>query len=321
MPRRVLATGVKDSNLYRTRTNDISVWTDLGPETSGAREKKILQPPNNRGLFLTKFPKYGDFEIVSEIFNGILAKELGIRHVSYFPIQFQNRDGVTCPSFIDRRGGLEELWEMKDLICRHSRQVNLDKMFGRDDEVLQEHNLENIVLILETEFGKEVLPGFFQMIGFDALIGHGDRHWSNYGVVVSFHNNTPTAKFAPIYDTASGYLTEMDDRSQLEQMLREDLTQDTWYRPPANRKSKGLCKITLSGNIKCNHFDLLEHVLADSALKNYIKDVKVAFRNFDEGLPRAILKKFFPDLDPLRKQVIETILVARFRIGARILSI
>ncbi|MGE4108228.1 MAG: HipA domain-containing protein [Bacteriovoracia bacterium] len=327
MARRTFKTGFTTKfGLRRERPVDISHWKEVGLEAGGAREKKILQHPKSKHLFLVKFPKYGSFEIVTEVFNSILAAELGINHVQYFPISYNGKAGVACQSFIDPAAaekGLEELWEMKELVCRYSRLVSTEKRFGRDAEVLKEHNLDYINLILETEFGKTVMPFFFEMIGIDALIGHGDRHWSNYGVIVSTKNNQIQAKYAPLYDTASGYLTEYSDTPEaseaelLKNALQTDLRNEDWYKV----KKKGLCKITLPDDIKANHFDLLARVIAMDSMKRYKDSAAKAFRNFDAKLPRAILSRYFKDLDPLRVQVIETILVKRHRIGCSVFSI
>mgnify|MGYP001579460002 CR=1 FL=1 len=327
MSRRVFKTRLLTKGGFRRdEVTDLSSWLEIGLEASGAREKKILQHPHTKKWYLAKFPKYGSFEIVTEIFNSILAAELGIHHVQYFPIVYKNKLGVVCESFIDpiaRSEGLEELWEMKELVCRYSGLPNTEKKFGRDPEVLKEHNLDNIFLILETEFGKSVLPPFFEMIGLDALIGHGDRHWSNYGVVVSARNNQIRAKFAPLYDTASGYLTEItatkiaSEAELLKKTLRTDLCNEEWYRV----KRAGLCKITVPNDIKANHFDLMQRIIAFPTMNCYKVSVAKAFRNFDKKLPRAIIKRYFNDLSEYRVQIIETILLTRHRLGCSVLSI
>lgn len=315
MGRRVLRTSICDAyGLRRDRDNDVTSWTELGPETQGSREKKILLGPRTRRRCLLKFPKYGPFEIVSEIFNCILAHELGIDHVQYVPAVFEGRRGVLCRSFLRRPG--EELWEMRDMLCHSFALSSLAKKFGREAEVLQAHNISDVFLALESEFGPKVLPAFFRMVGLDALIGHGDRHWSNYGVVHRFQGDDLLPRFAPVYDTASGYLTEIDDDAKLASMRRNELRDDEWFRV----RRRGLCKITVPGDIKCSHFDLMRFVMTNKTLARYKHELAKAFRRFDSRLPRAILRRFFPDLGELRTSVIETILCTRHRIGTLILD-
>ncbi len=243
-----------------------------------------------------------------------MAKELDIKHTSYYPGYLPGFGrGVFCKSFLTE-DKVEELWEMKELVIRHSKSKNIEHLLGRDQEVLKEHNIEQIYLILDQEFkSKKLISDFFEMIGFDALIGHGDRHWGNYGVVVS--GRPVTARFAPIYDTASGYLTE-HNIERCEKMLQGDLINSSWYRP----KMKGLCKITVPENIKGDHFDLLEYVLEDSEMTVYKSSLSKAFRNFDPEIVRAILNKFFPKLNPIRRKVIEIILKTRWKIGLEVIN-
>ena len=231
-----------------------------------------------------------------------------IAHTQYFRGRYPPFDeGVFCKSFLVE-AAVEELWEMKELICRYSSKSSLDQKYGRNVEVLQEHNIDNVFMILDHEFGRGVMPAFFEMIGFDALIGHGDRHWSNYGVVVS--GRPVKARFAPLYDTASGYLVEHEE-NDCRIMLKDDLNDPEWYRP----RLKGLCKITVPNDIKANHFDLLEHILVNSDMRRYTPCLQKAFSNFHPGIVRAILNRFFSELSPIRCEVIEKILTMRWQIG------
>lgn len=303
----VLKTPIKKRDLYFSRLNDVSHWVELGTEPGGAREKIVLQNPETKKVFLLKFPKYGQFEIETEIFNGILANELLMKHVLYFPAVYKGKRGVICQSFIDALQSAEELWEMKGLICRHTTGLK-PEMFGREIEVLREHNLTNIRMIIEEEFGQQYLNNFFEMVGFDALIGHGDRHWSNYGFKIGqAKDGKAKFTFAPIYDTAAGYLTEIPSES-LHRYLGNELRDPLWYRPA---KPISLSKITIEGRPKCNHFDLVAEILArneQSHLRNFSRPIL----KFNKRLPKAILSKFFKDMEPIRQAVIERILVKRY---------
>ena len=156
---------------------------------------------------------------------------------------------------------------------------------GRHPEVLKEHNIDNIFLILQEDFGKKILRNFFQMIGFDCLIGHGDRHWTNYGVILSDNGNL-NYQFAPIYDTASGYLLEMMD-DKLEQILKEGkLEKNDWYRP----KKKALCKIICKDDLKTNHIELFEYILDSSDFSEYTSAMIDPVKRFCEKSVRYLLK-------------------------------
>ena len=57
---------------------------------------------------------------------------------------------------------------------------------------------------------QNIMDALVKMIIFDSLIGNKDRHFYNYGVIVSLKNqNSP--KFSPIYDTARGFFWNESD--------------------------------------------------------------------------------------------------------------
>lgn len=188
MPDFQIKTQKFDDGFYRDKFNPLdSSWKIKNIEKRGAREKLILKHSDKKAWYLFKKPNYGKIEIYTEIFNSILANELDINHTQYFPSVFNNQEGILCKSFLDEHR--EEpfgLVEMKTLLCRHSQKPDLKEKKGRDTETLREHNIQNIFNIMKLEGYKDfILRDFFQMIGFDALIGHGDRHWCNYGFLTS----------------------------------------------------------------------------------------------------------------------------------------
>ena len=209
-----LKTEISHEGLYRDRFNPLKgdLWESSDVEIRGTREKLILRNKKQPAWYLFKKPKYGRMEINTEVFNSILANELQINHVQYFPVRFRDEEGVLCKSFLDEHK--EEsfgLTEMKILICNATGRPDLREKRGRDIEILQEHNIKNIFDIIKQQgYENDILNDFFKMIGLDALIGHGDRHWCNYGFLTS-KRREGNVKFAPIYDTSSGYLTEIQD--------------------------------------------------------------------------------------------------------------
>ena len=252
----------KDKYLKYNKLNNISEWKRHEGEWVGTREKFIISPPNSDyPQYMVKFPKYGPNETNIELFNCFLGFNLNLRIASYFPCTYKEKYGVVTKSFLKNKS---ELWEMKELICHYSNLPNLEEKMGRDTDVLKEHDIDNIFLILKNEFGDgdKVLNDFFRMIGFDCLIGHGDRHWTNYGVILEEKNQKESLnyKFAPIYDTASGYLLEMTDEKLKEMIKTDKLNDENWYRP----KKKALCKIVCKQDIKTNHIELFEYIIGQS---------------------------------------------------------
>ena len=307
-----------DDGFYRDKFNQLdNSWKIRNIEKRGAREKLIIKHSSREAWYLFKKPNYGKTEIYTEIFNSILANELGINHTQYFPVIFKEQEGVLCKSFLDEYK--EEpfgLTEMKTLLCRHSQQPDLKEKKGRDDETLKEHNIQNIFNIIKAAGYKDsILKDFFQMIGFDALIGHGDRHWCNYGFLTS-KINRENIKFAPIYDTASGYLTEIRDSKLKEYFVKLD--NDDWYQNQARKK--GLCKITIPEDPRSTHFELLKFIFTNADMKNYKGAVSLAFYRYNAAIIQGILDEFFPDLEDIRKQVILKMLDKRAQIGVKIIN-
>ena len=289
----------RDPYLSHRKMNDVSSWIRSNDEWEGVREKFILSPPNSKTQYMVKFPNYGPNETKIELFNCCLGLNLNLDIAYYFPCTYMNRKGLITRSFLKKES---ELWRMKDLICRYSRVQNLKEMKGRDPSVLEEHNIDNIYMILEDEFGKDklgnnILKKFFKMIGFDCLLGHGDRHWSNYGVLVFLERVEYI--FAPIYDTASGYLLELPSDKLRKIIAEGKLETEEWHRP----MKKGICKITFNNNFKANHVDLFEYILDSPNYREYITALTEPIRKFRIKLVRALFKNSFylKDLSKDRK--------------------
>lgn len=305
----------KDSILKSRRIVDISSWEVLNHEWIGTRDKVILKHPETGKWYLVKFPKYGENEIYYELFNCYLGKSLGLKYADYFLCRYKNNLCIASKSFLDVGEKSSELWEMKELICRYASNIDgIELMYGRNSEVLREHNIENIVQILKAEFGESVFPGFFKMIGFDCLTGHGDRHWENYGVLllIDENENDLSFKFAPIYDTAYGYLLERSDEKIKSFMDDGTLDDPSWYDPDI----KGLCKITIEGNIRASHIDLFKFILCNEDISKYSKYLLEIINKYDIEIVKNILKNepFRSGLTNVRKDVIIKVIEMRYGI-------
>lgn len=80
------------------------------------------------------------------------------------------------------------------------------------------------------------MQGLAEMVAFDAIVGHNDRHPANWGVVTPFKTNKQ-ARFSPIYDTARALLWNTSEkklasmrtnRNQLEAYVRRSQPQIGW---------------------------------------------------------------------------------------------
>ena len=300
----------KDKLLKHRKLNNISEWKRLNIEWIGSRSKVMVSHPDLHDHYMVKFPNYGENETKIELFNCCLGMNLGLNVALYFPCIYKGNQGVITKSFLNQKS---ELWEMKTLICHHSNSPNLEEKMGRHQDVLKEHDIDNIFLILQTEFGEAVLHDFFRMVGFDCLIGHGDRHWTNYGIVLWEQMGELKYRLAPIYDTASGYLmVELNDK-QLERVIRKGGLEDqNWYKP----KKRGLCKITCNRDLKTNHIELFEYILDNENFVKYIPDLTEPIKKIDTRLVRYLLKNSFylKKLSRNRKFAITKILEMRKKI-------
>ncbi len=323
MARRVsLITKIKDNDLRRDQFNDISSWKKMQPELKGTRIKSIFKKSNGDSTFLFKEPN-DKLEILGEIFNSILATELNIEHVQYYPAIYYGKKGVVCERFIQPRAKVSELWEMKELLYRYSSKLQklsseeFKSLKGRNEAAAIEQQIDNLFLILEDEFGDSIFPSFFEMIGFDALIGHTDRHWENYGVLVYLNKKgNINMKFAPLYDTVTCYLIGSFNDEQVEKMLNKELEDPKWYKT----KSRDISKIKVPNDLKSNHFDLMRFILNDNNMKKYHNSLSKAFDNFDIKKVNQIFKRFFPHESRVRKKAIIKILKHRYSISKQIIK-
>ncbi len=60
-------------------------------------------------------------------------------------------------------------------------------------------------------YEQKIMEGFVEMLTFDALIGHNDRHPYNWAVIVPIKKGTP--RFSPVYDTARAFFWNKLERS------------------------------------------------------------------------------------------------------------
>lgn len=102
------------------------------------------------------------------------------------------------------------------------------------------------------DYWNSIIPVFLEMVAFDAIIGHHDRHAFNWGVIVPVNKRNPPV-FSPIFDTARALFWNNDER-KVSSMLRDKgilLSYINRSRP----------QIGWDGSEKINHFDLVEMIL------------------------------------------------------------
>ena len=171
-----------------------------------------------------------------------------------------------------------------------------------------EINIKDVLVALQDVFPDDnIINGFVDMLMFDCLTGNNDRHYYNWGVITHIKNNHQPY-FSPIYDTARGlywnkdenFILSLHNDSSIQQYKRLEIYID-----------KSVPKISIPGNEKCNHFELIEYL----QMNDFIKTKHVARWTDLSNLERAlyVLNKDFVKLfTPERRIIIEKILNLRF---------
>jgi hypothetical protein len=74
--------------------------------------------------------------------------------------------------------------------------------------------------LLFPENAEKIVKGYVEMLAFDCLIGHNDRHPYNWGVIVPIQKSR-APKFSPVYDTARALFWNIPE-SRIRQMLTDE---------------------------------------------------------------------------------------------------
>jgi HipA-like C-terminal domain len=78
------------------------------------------------------------------------------------------------------------------------------------------------------EHAEKIIEGFVEMVTFDALIGHNDRHPYNWGVIVPVQKSR-APRFSPVYDTARALFWNIAE-TRVRQMLTDDQQLERYVR-------------------------------------------------------------------------------------------
>lgn len=126
---------------------------------------------------------------------------------------------------------------------------------------------------------ERIVRGFVEMLAFDAIIGHNDRHPYNWGVVVPVQKDR-APRFSPVYDTARALFWNVPEK-RVQQMLSDQKQLETYV-------NKCVAPIGWDGEQSVDFFRLIG--LIWNGYKCYRK-------NIEKFLPIHILKKSCRMLD------------------------
>src|SRR6267143_868054 len=144
------------------------------------------------------------------------------------------------------------------------------------------------------DFGEQIAAGFVEMLAFDALIGHNDRHPYNWGVIVPIRNDKPP-RFSPIYDSARALFWNVNE-NRVRQMLSDKFQLDSYIA----KCDPGVC---WDGDPDVGFFHLIPLIWEE--FKNYRPNVEKVLSSVSLAKSFDILdKEFLHLMSDARRQLI-----------------
>jgi hypothetical protein len=145
-------------------------------------------------------------------------------------------------------------------------------------------------------FVMKIMRGFVEMLTFDALIGHNDRHPYNWGVIVPVHK-TGVPRFSPVFDTARALLWNVPER-RIQQMLSDQNQLEVYVKkcePPIGWDGERNIDFFRLVGLIWRHFERyrpnIEKFLSDSPFESSEKIVDTEFRILMTDERRELIKR------------------------------
>lgn len=147
-----------------------------------------------------------------------------------------------------------------------------------------------------SEFEITLVKGLVEMLAFDCLIGHNDRHPYNWGVIVPIYR-AQSPRFSPVFDTARALFWNVPE-PRVKQMLSDRRQLETYIcrcGPPFSwDKEPDIDFFRLIGLI-WKHFDKykahIEKFLDESALNNTLRMVDKEFDDLMSSERRQLIRE------------------------------
>lgn len=236
-----------------TKFIDVVSWSkEIEPHQEGKREKNKVYCPNDINFPLIPNHLYifkqSSHNFPAQFWVEIIAFRLGCLMEISVPPAF-----VAIDSNREIAGALIEWFYNYPDKCKEEYMhggdlfLNLMPEYTREGKKNNQHNINDLIGIIEKEGVTDWCKGVAEIFCFDALIGNTDRHQDNWGLVRS--NNT--CYFSPAYDngTAMGH-----------EILEENIKSLEIERYISNKKATHHIKWARNGE-KIKHFELLKMMI------------------------------------------------------------
>jgi hypothetical protein len=316
---------------------DISNWNGkLFYQTGGTRDKLIVEnPENSRDYYFKTSLKKEIIDYKYEFWSEIIASEvgsfLGFPLLKY-DIAFRN-PYIGCLSESMNTNGKSTLTEGVRYLTSFNSNYN-----PKDKRSKSEYSFQFIESTFRFFNLDRFINNVIEIIIFDSIIGNGDRHQENWGIITDYKippllekKNNPFLRmlykigiikvknityfqdgdFSPIYDSGSCLGRELEDAKVI-QMIRDNNMLENYI-------NKGVSEIHWDGK-KLTHFELIRVIstLYPEYISKSIKRTKARYddkslsdivNHIDDELPESLIEKKLP---AERKELIIKLITSRY---------
>lgn len=242
-----------------------------------------------------------------------------------FGIEIANSKLVFVESYIrflseHFHGSEQSLEHGANILSRYINESNTEWI----DEMDKNRTLKGEITIIDIvnamndvfiEQSNDILEALVHMLLFDALSGNNDRHYYNWGVITHIKNKH-VPYFSPVYDSARGLFWNKSDKNIISLHTQLKAGDNKAIIKYVNNSAP---KVSIPGNDRCNHFQLVEYLKNNNYISNNHRNVWTNKRNLDKAV--ITLNTEFKHLFiKERRIIIEEILNLRFNRLVQILE-
>lgn len=217
-------------------------------------------------------------------------------------------------------GSEQSLEHGANILSRYINESNTEWI----DEMDKNRTLKGEITIIDIvnamndvfiEQSNDILEALVHMLLFDALSGNNDRHYYNWGVITHIKNKH-VPYFSPVYDSARGLFWNKSDKNIISLHTQLKAGDNKAIIKYVNNSAP---KVSIPGNDRCNHFQLVEYLKNNNYISNNHRNVWTNKRNLDKAV--ITLNTEFKHLFiKERRIIIEEILNLRFNRLVQILE-